>query len=397
MLETLSAAKKYIVPALEEHCRDILTNHLSEDLVWPVYTWSLKEADVMVCQMCREYIGEDIETVTLALQSPNLLTASRETLMDMLRLNHPIKDGEENKKMGSDGDSRGQGDSAESLKQDNGPDDKEKETIMGHKLEELSPVGILISEIELFQACDKWAEAECGRQELKPTGENKRCVLGDCLSLICFRSMLLDDIVNVVSPSGVLTLAEKYALVEHLCGRTASASEPSGKYPIRNQKVLVQIKTSSVPEMPMKPSPFKVKGIRYSLLEIKPRKRLALSKVWCKHPDNYRFIQYYREVSVTDREGCQYLYRMAKPRPLSEDRQSTNLSYIEFEEIQLQVGVKYKVEVEYCTAFMEGQECPSQTLPQSLLDSARLPVEVSLDVLDRKLNCHIVGLTARLI
>ena len=48
MLETLSAAKKYIVPALEEQCRDILTYHLSEDLVWPAYTWSLKEGGVNI-------------------------------------------------------------------------------------------------------------------------------------------------------------------------------------------------------------------------------------------------------------------------------------------------------------------------------------------------------------
>ena len=383
------------MPALEKHCRDILTYHLSEDLVWPVYTWGLKEGDAMVCQMCREFIEKGIaETVSLALQSPNLLTASRETLMDMLRLNHPIKDGEENEEMGS-ANSRGQGDSAESLKQDNGPDEKEKKNIKEHIIGEFSQVGILISEIELFQVCDKWAEAECGRQELKPTGENKRHVLGDCLSLICFPTMLLADIVNVVSPSGVLTLEEKYALLEHLSGSTASASEPSGKYPIRNQKVLVLMKTSSVPEIPVKPSPFKSSGIRHSLVEIKPKKRLALSKVWCKHPDIDRFMQCPREVSVTDTEGGQYLHRRAQPSSLlhRKTRQSCNFCYVEFEEIQLHVGVKYKVEVEYSTAYPGGKDCASQ----SFLDELSQPEDVSLDVLDQKLNCHIVGLTARLV
>ena len=57
--------------------------------------------------------------------------------------------------------------------------------------EEKEEHGLLISEVELFQACDKWAEAECGRQELESTGENKRCVLGDCLFLIGFPTMLL--------------------------------------------------------------------------------------------------------------------------------------------------------------------------------------------------------------
>ena len=355
----------------------------------------------MVCQMCREFIERGrAETVSLALQSPNLLTASQETLMDMLRLNHPIKDGEEKEEMGSDGDSRGQGcDSTESLKQDNGPDDKEKENIMEHIMGEFSPVGILISEIELFRACDKWAEAECGRQELESTGENKRCVLGDCLSLICFHSMLLDDIVNVVSPSGVLTSEEKYALVEHLCGSTPSASEPSVKYPIRNQKVLVQIKTSAVPKIPVKTSPFNVQDIRHSLLEIKPRKSLALSKVWCKHPDIDRFMQCPRDISVTDTEGGQYLHRRAQPSSLlhSKTRQRCNFVYLEFEEIQLHVGVKYKVEVEYSTAYPGGQACASQTLPQSFLDILTQPEDVSLDVLDQKLNCHIVGLTARVV
>ena len=102
-----------------------------------------------------------------------------------------------------------------------------------------------------------------------------------------------------------------------------------------------------------------------------------------------------REVSVTDTEDGRCLCRMTKPRLLSES--SSNLAYLEFEEILLQAGVKYKVEVEYVSANLAGKVSSSQTLPHSLLDSVRLPVEVSLDVLDRKLNGHIVGLTARLV
>ena len=108
-------------------------------------------------------------------------------------------------------------------------------------------------------------------------------------------------------------------------------------------------------------------------------------------------MQCNREVSVTDTEDGRCLWRTTKPRPLSEDDQSSNLAYLEFEEILLQAGVKYKVEVEYSTAYLGSQDCASQHLPHSLLDSVRLPVEVSLDVLDRRLNCHIVGLTARLV
>lgn len=45
------------------------------------------------------------------------------------------------------------------------------------------------SELVVFKAAQTWAEAECERQELAPTVENLREVLGPALKLIRFPLM----------------------------------------------------------------------------------------------------------------------------------------------------------------------------------------------------------------
>ena len=63
-------------------------------------------------------------------------------------------------------------------------------------------------EISLFEAALRWAEAECGRQELEPTSENKRKVLGNALYLIRIPTMQLDEFANSAAQSGILNLQE---------------------------------------------------------------------------------------------------------------------------------------------------------------------------------------------
>ena len=65
-----------------------------------------------------------------------------------------------------------------------------------------------VNEIFVFQAAVKWASAECKRQGIEDTSENKRTVLGDSLHKIRLSAMKLEEFANHVANSGILTLKE---------------------------------------------------------------------------------------------------------------------------------------------------------------------------------------------
>ena len=50
-----------------------------------------------------------------------------------------------------------------------------------------------IREVRLFTAVVRWSEAECQRQQLQVTPENKRKVLGKALALIHFPLMTIEE------------------------------------------------------------------------------------------------------------------------------------------------------------------------------------------------------------
>ncbi len=50
-----------------------------------------------------------------------------------------------------------------------------------------------LREVRLFGAAVRWAEAETQRQQLQPTPENKRRVLGKAISLIRFPLMTIEE------------------------------------------------------------------------------------------------------------------------------------------------------------------------------------------------------------
>lgn len=50
-----------------------------------------------------------------------------------------------------------------------------------------------IREVRLFNAVVRWSEAECQRQQLQVTPENKRKVLGKALGLIRFPLMTIEE------------------------------------------------------------------------------------------------------------------------------------------------------------------------------------------------------------
>eukprot|EP00823_Brevimastigomonas_motovehiculus_P005905 TRINITY_DN459_c0_g1_i1.p1 TRINITY_DN459_c0_g1~~TRINITY_DN459_c0_g1_i1.p1 ORF type:complete len:502 (+),score=130.37 TRINITY_DN459_c0_g1_i1:47-1552(+) len=73
-----------------------------------------------------------------------------------------------------------------------------------------------IGEVDLFDAVDRWAEAECKRQSLKPTGENKREVLGDAMNYIRFPDMSMAEVCSKVQSAGLLAADELLALFTYL-------------------------------------------------------------------------------------------------------------------------------------------------------------------------------------
>lgn len=50
-----------------------------------------------------------------------------------------------------------------------------------------------VREVRLFNAVVRWSEAECQRQQLQVTPENKRKVLGEALALIRFPLMTIEE------------------------------------------------------------------------------------------------------------------------------------------------------------------------------------------------------------
>ena len=196
-LGTMNAAKKYILPLLEKRCRNILIEGLAPINIWEVYTSSIMTPDDKLHRACQKYFGSNITNVDLALKMQDFRNIPNCVLLDMLQLN-------------------------------------DSETDL-----------ILLSQIEVFKACNAWAEAECLRQELDPSGENKRTVLGDCLFLIGFLSMLPKDLVGIVFPTGILNQDERCALLERAHREDNSQSSPSLQF--MNNPYILEVEIKRIP------------------------------------------------------------------------------------------------------------------------------------------------------
>ena len=82
-----------------------------------------------------------------------------------------------------------------------------------------------IKEAKLFSAVIKWSEAECVRQNLQPTPENKRGVLGRILASIRFPLMAVEEFAQGPAQSGILTDRECVSLFLHF---TVNPKPPVG-------------------------------------------------------------------------------------------------------------------------------------------------------------------------
>ena len=252
-VHTLSAAGKYMVPALEEPCRKIVIDNLTLETIWEAYTYSVTFGDERLREGCHEYFRNSVTVVENALELPSFLKIPNCVLLDFLQIN----------------------DSNADL-----PWEEDK-------------LGIFVSEKDLFMACNLWAAAECKRQSIEVSGPNKRKVLGDCLFLIRFPSMAGSDITNIVAPTEILNKNEKrdvLAVGEKKAVQNKFLSTKQRFPVIVSGEMLERLDGAAWGMVFIEGDPPNRRPVR-SMIQIIPRKRVMLFQVWLI-PRYYMCIPY---------------------------------------------------------------------------------------------------------
>ncbi|XP_063120164.1 BTB/POZ domain-containing protein 2 isoform X3 [Rattus norvegicus] len=159
VMTTLYTAKKYAVPALEAHCVEFLKKHLRADNAFMLLTQARLFDEPQLASLCLESIDKNTAD---AIAAEGFTDIDLDTLVAVL----------------------------------------ERDTLG-------------IREVRLFNAVVRWSEAECQRQQLQVTPENKRKVLGKALGLIRFPLMTIEEFAAGPAQSGILVDREVVSLFLH--------------------------------------------------------------------------------------------------------------------------------------------------------------------------------------
>ncbi|KAJ8374533.1 hypothetical protein SKAU_G00051130 [Synaphobranchus kaupii] len=159
VMTTLYTAKKYAVPALEAHCVEFLKKNLRADNAFMLLTQARLFDEPQLASLCLENIDKNTAD---ALAAEGFTDVDLDTLVAVL----------------------------------------ERDTLG-------------VREVRLFGAAVRWAEAETQRQQLQPTPENKRRVLGKALALIRFPLMTIEEFAAGPAQSGILADREVVSLFLH--------------------------------------------------------------------------------------------------------------------------------------------------------------------------------------
>lgn len=89
----------------------------------------------------------------------------------------------------------------------------------------LSSGQLNIDEIEIFSACTSWSVAECKRQNLEESIDNKKNILEDLLPLVRFPVMKIDEIAQSIGPSQILSKSQVLQLFTYLGNEKEKRSE----------------------------------------------------------------------------------------------------------------------------------------------------------------------------
>ncbi|EPQ08102.1 BTB/POZ domain-containing protein 2 [Myotis brandtii] len=159
VMTTLYTAKKYAVPALEAHCVEFLKKNLRADNAFMLLTQARLFDEPQLASLCLENIDKNTAD---AITAEGFTDIDLDTLVAVL----------------------------------------ERDTLG-------------IREVRLFSAVVRWSEAECQRQQLQVTPENKRKVLGKALALIRFPLMTIEEFAAGPAQSGILVDREVVSLFLH--------------------------------------------------------------------------------------------------------------------------------------------------------------------------------------
>ncbi|XP_012670292.1 BTB/POZ domain-containing protein 1 isoform X1 [Clupea harengus] len=148
VMTTLYTAKKYAVRALETHCVEFLTKHLRADNAFMLLTQARLFDEPQLASICLDTIDKSTAD---AVNAEGFTDIDLDTLCAVL----------------------------------------ERDTLG-------------IRESRLFGAVVRWADAECHRQQLPLTSENKQKVLGKALTLIRFPLMTVEEFAAGPAQSGIM-------------------------------------------------------------------------------------------------------------------------------------------------------------------------------------------------
>ena len=81
----------------------------------------------------------------------------------------------------------------------------------------------ITKELDLFDAIKFWAEAKCREEDVEPTGEAMRKILGKGVHLIRFPTIVPQDFVQQVVSSGILTDGESLGVHQYFSRYTSAA------------------------------------------------------------------------------------------------------------------------------------------------------------------------------
>ena len=349
-----------MVLLLEEPCRKILIENLCPETIWEVYTYSITFGDDGLREGCREYFRKKVKPIEEAIESPTFLTIPYEVLLELVQIN----------------DSNA-----------NQPWDVEK-------------LGILISDKELFSACQKWAVAECKRQELEPTGPNKRKVLRDCFPLIRFPCMLTGDIINLVSPTEMLSEEQKASLLKTPPTVQHSFLSTMQHFPLEIRfEMDYRLGNAIRTDVRLCCSTSDRRPARSSVI-LTPHRRLALSQVWVV-PRYYGYGttgQQRSKFEVVIHAKSKVRNRQTVVSQVIGTKEYPVMSVVELEPFVLDAHCAYTVKVH--DKELQDQD-PRRTLAkeeyQSLRDKIRFPADVDLEITDDKTNTWISAMTVHLV
>ena len=353
-LPTLYAAKKYILPRLEKACRNIVIQNLGPDNIWTVYASTFNIPDDELTEGCKRFFGSNTTAVAAALISPKFLEISDFLLKSVLELNHSV-------------------------------DDEGKRTY-----------GVLVPEIQLFKACNEWAVAECSRQELEPSGENKRKVLGECVELIRCVAMLPIDIIRSVIPSGIFDQNERCRLLamanlHQVFGARANAKGDQFSYfiPLQPESIAV----GHVEEY----SAIHRRYTEYSNITVRANHNLMLTGIvlFVHQSDD---LQSKHEVCIEGKTEEKTWSRVITATTTSGVAYERKLLSCVIDGMQLKANCEYEIKVEQTGCV----PCPASSFTALAKGSERshsikLARQVGLDILNSANNECMVCLACRLV